>query len=87
MIINPPSHRILLGSVNPCYPCFGIIHLCALASPNWMRMAGKSGPNSGGRGNLIPNNSFLKTCTTTDRRKPRHRERVLEHSIRTDEAN
>ena len=50
-------------------------------------MAGKSGPNSGGRGNLIPNNSFLKTCTTTDRRTPRHRERVLEHSIRTDEAN
>ena len=52
-----------------------------------MRMAGKSGPNSGGRGNLIPNNSFLKTCTTTDRRTPRHRERMLEHSIRTDEAN
>ena len=59
MIMNPPSHRILLASVNPCYPCFGIIHLCALASPIWMRMAGKSGPNSGGRRNLIPNNTFL----------------------------
>ena len=47
MIMNPPSHRILLASVNPCYPCFGIIHLCALASPIWMRMAGKSDPNFG----------------------------------------
>jgi hypothetical protein len=27
MIMNPPSHRILLASVNPCYPCFGITHL------------------------------------------------------------
>src|SRR5262245_10612177 len=27
MIMNPPSHRILLASVEPCYPCFGIIHL------------------------------------------------------------
>jgi hypothetical protein len=25
MIMNPPSHRILLASINPCYPCFGII--------------------------------------------------------------
>ena len=27
MIMNSPSHRILLASVNPCYPSFGIIHL------------------------------------------------------------
>jgi hypothetical protein len=44
MIMNPPSHRILLASVNPCYLCFGIIHLCAFASPIWMRMAGRSDP-------------------------------------------
>jgi hypothetical protein len=47
MIMNPPSHRILLGPVNPCYPCSGIIHLWVLASPIWMRMAGKSDPNFG----------------------------------------
>ena len=27
MIMNPPSHRILLASVNPRHLCFGITHL------------------------------------------------------------
>ena len=57
MIMNPPSHRILLASVNPCYPCFGIIHLC-FGITHLDEMAGKSDPNFG-----VPSRSAGKSVS------------------------